>query len=320
MDRISEIITGPEANDLRLDVFLAKRFNYHSRSEWQKAVQEGEILLNGRKTKASRLLHSGEKIAFVPKEPLPEPPVDTNYQILERTPHYIAVNKPGNLPCHPSGIFFKHTLWYLMKEDLGCDLHIITRLDRETSGVVLAALDSETASRMTQDMMAGKIEKRYYSIVHGNFEKEIHAKGYLSNDPGAVVHKKRRFTVQEVPESESSETLLLPVAGDGTFSLVEARPRTGRLHQIRATLCSLGYPLAGDKLYGTDETFFLRFIEDALTEEDRASLRLPGQALHAAELIWNGIHFRAPVPDEWKEKFPELFKIMNLSESLMSRK
>ena len=168
--------------------------------------------------------------------------------------------------------------------------------------------------------MAGKIEKRYYSIVHGNFEKEIHAKGYLSNDPGAVVHKKRRFTVQEVPESESSETLLLPVAGDGTFSLVEARPRTGRLHQIRATLCSLGYPLAGDKLYGTDETFFLRFIEDALTEEDRASLRLTGQALHAAELIWNGIHFRAPVPDEWKEKFPELFKIMNLSESLMSRK
>ena len=102
MDRISEIITGPEANDLRLDIFLAKRFNYHSRSEWQKAVQEGEILLNGRKTKASRLLRAGEKIAFVPKEPLPEPPVDTNYEILERTPHYIAVNKPGNLPCHPS--------------------------------------------------------------------------------------------------------------------------------------------------------------------------------------------------------------------------
>ena len=308
MDRISEIITGPEANELRLDIFLAKRFNYHSRSEWQKAVQDGEILINGRTTKASRILHTGEKIAFVPKEPLPEPPVDTNYQILERTPNYIAVNKPGNLPCHPSGIFFKHTLWYLMKEDLGCDLHIITRLDRETSGVVLAALNSETASRMTQDMMSGKIEKHYYSIVHGKFEQKIHAKGYLSNDPDAVVHKKRRFTANEVSESESSDTLLLPVACDGTFSLVEARPQTGRLHQIRATLCSLGFPLAGDKLYGIDETFFLRFIEDSLTEEDRAELILSGQALHAAELIWNGIHFRAPIPGEWKKYFTGLLQ------------
>ena len=79
MERISEIITGPEADNLRLDIFLAKRFNYRSRSEWQKAVQEGEILINGRKTKASRVLHAGEKLAFIPKDPLPEPPVDTNY-------------------------------------------------------------------------------------------------------------------------------------------------------------------------------------------------------------------------------------------------
>ena len=307
MERISEIITGPEANDLRLDIFLAKRFNYHSRSEWQKAVQEGEILLNGQKTKASRVLHAGEKIAFVPKAPLEEPPVATDYQIIERTSRYIAVNKPGNLPCHPSGIFFKHTLWYLMKEDLGCNLHIITRLDRETSGVVLAALDSETASRMTQDMMAGKIGKRYCSIVHGNFDKEIQARGYLSNDPCAAVHKKRRFTTEEVPESESSDTRLLPIASNGIFSLVEAQPATGRLHQIRATLCSLGYPLAGDKLYGVDETFFLRFIDDALTDEDRSNLILPGQALHAAELIWDGHSFKAPVPVIWREKFPDLF-------------
>ena len=308
MERISEIITGPESDDLRLDIFLAKRFNYRSRSEWQKAVQDGEILINGRKTKASRILHAGEKLAFIPKDPLPEPPVDSNYQIIERTGHYIAVNKPGNLPCHPSGIFFKHTLWYMMKEDLGCDLHIITRLDRETSGVVLAALDPQTASCMTQDMMTGKIGKHYLSIVHGVFDHEIHAKGYLSNDPAAAVHKKRRFTSQEVPESESSDTLLLPLSSDGTFSLVEARPATGRLHQIRATLCSLGYPLAGDKLYGVDETFFLRFIDDALTDDDRKKLILSGQALHAAELVWAGKHFKAPVPEEWTKKFPELFK------------
>ena len=308
MERISEIITGPEAENLRLDIFLAKRFPYHSRSGWQKAVSDGEILLNGQKTKASRALHAGEKIAFVPKNPLPEPPVDKAYQILERTPGYIAVNKPGNLPCHPSGVFFKHTLWYIMKEDLKCDLHIITRLDRETSGVVLSAIDSETASRMSQDMMAGKIGKRYLAIVHGHFDHEIHARGYLSNDPHSAVNKKRRFTMEEVPDSETSDTLLIPVSYDRTYSLVEARPATGRLHQIRATLCSLGFPLAGDKLYGADETFFLRFIEDALTEEDRSILILPGQALHALELVWNGLHFTAPVPELWRKKFPLLFQ------------
>ena len=307
MERISEIITGPEAENLRLDIFLAKRFNYRSRSEWQKVLQDGEILVNGRKGKASRILKEGEKIAYHPQNPLEEPPVDPSFEILEQTDHYIAVCKSGNLPCHPSGVFFKHTLWYLLKEQLRREVHIITRLDRETSGVVLAALDQETAGQMNKDMMSGKIAKHYLAVVKGNFSSPVTAKGYLSSDPAAQVHKKRRFTRESVPESEEALTILEPAGFDGTHSLVKASPVTGRLHQIRATLCSLGYPLAGDKVYGVDETLFLRFISDQLTEEDREILILPGQALHALELEWNGKRFSAAPPELWYKKFPGLF-------------
>lgn len=312
MERVSEIITGPEVENLRLDIFLAKRFQYRSRSEWQKSLQDGEILVNGKKAKASRLLRAGEKIAYVPKNPLEEPPVSSDFTVLAQTDHYIAVDKPGNLPCHPSGIFFRNTLWYLLKEQEGKDLHIITRLDRETSGVVLSALDPETASAMTRDMMAGKIEKHYLALVEGVFKEEIFAKGFLSQDPAAKVRKKRRFTKEAFPDSETSVTLLKPIACDGTCSLVEAIPETGRLHQIRATLCSLGFPLVGDKLYGSDETRFLRFIADELTDTDREKMILPGQALHAFSLKWNETLFTAPVPSFWKEKFPSLFPAGNL--------
>ena len=307
MERIVEIITGPEAENLRLDIFLAKRFPYHSRSGWQQAIRDGEILVDGREGKASHSLKAGEKIAYVPGNPLTEPEVDPTFRILSETEHYIAVEKSGNLPCHPSGIFFRNTLWYLLRERLGRDVHIITRLDRETSGVVLAALDSETASRMTSDMMAGRISKRYLAVVRGRFDKPVKADGFLSPDPDSKVRKKRRFTFEPEPDCETASTLLLPAGFDGTHSLVEALPMTGRLHQIRATLCSLGFPLAGDKLYGPDETFFLRFIEDRLTDSDRMNLILPGQALHAESLEWNGHHFSSPVPMLWRKTFPALF-------------
>ena len=254
-----------------------------------------------------RVLKAGEKIAYVPRNPLEEPAVDPSFEVLEQTPNYLAVRKSGNIPCHPSGIFFKHTLWYVLKEQFQKEIHIITRLDRETSGVILCAFDQETAAQMTKDMMSGAISKQYLAIVKGEFRKKIVAEGFLANDPDSEVHKKRKFFRTPQPESESALTVLEPVAFDGTHSLVKAQPVTGRLHQIRATLCSLGFPLAGDKLYGVDDTLFLRFISDELTPEDREALILPGQALHALELEWNGKRFYAEPPEKWKERFPGLF-------------
>lgn len=94
-------------------------------------------------------------------------------------------------------------------------------------------------------------------------------------------------------EAEWAETVFERVHVCDGFSVVTALPSTGRLHQIRATLFSLGYPVVGDKLYGLDETLFLRFCEDALTDADRRRLRLPRQALHADYLRFHHPRFGA---------------------------
>lgn len=297
--RIAETLIEPEAHGLRLDFYLQRRFSYRSRTEWQKSIEDGEILLNGRRTKSSRKLQMGEKIAFIPK-PCEEPAVDRSFVLLEENEEYLIVSKPGNLPCHPAGIFFRNTLWHILREHYNETVHIATRLDRETSGVVLVARTPETAAAFTRALTENSVHKRYIAIVHGNFPAELTANGWLSPDPSTAIRKKRRFTFEQLPESERSETSFHLIKRCGDLSMVEAVPRTGRLHQIRATLFSLGYPMAGDKLYGIDDTFFTKFIDDRLTEDDRSRLLLPRQALHAAELRMpfrgGELHATAPLP------------------------
>ncbi len=281
--RIAETVIEPDSHGVRLDFYLQKRFSYRSRTEWQKSIADGEILLNGKETKPSRRLQAGERIAFLPRV-LEEPPVDPSFELLGETPEYLAVSKSGNLPCHPAGVFFRHTLWHLLRERFGEKIHIATRLDRETSGVVLVARDAAAAAEFTRELTGAHVHKRYITLVHGTFPEELAAEGWLSSDPAAKVRKKRRFTPDPVPEGERAETLFRCLERRDSFSLVEAFPRTGRLHQIRATLCSLGFPLVGDKLYGPDETLFIRFLSDTLTDADRECLILPRQALHASEI------------------------------------
>lgn len=306
--RIAETIIEPDGNGVRLDFYLQKRFSYRSRTEWQKSIAEGEILLNGKPAKASRRLQAGEKIAFIPK-PYEEPAINPAFEVLAETPDYLAVSKSGNLPCHPAGVFFKHTLWYLLREKYGENIHIATRLDRETSGITLVARNQETAALFTKALAGNGVAKRYIAFVHGNFpETPFEASGYLSFDPNSKIRKKRRFTYERVPDSETASTAFRFLAGGNGLSAVEALPATGRLHQIRATLYSLGYPMAGDKLYGIDDSFFTKFIDNTLTEEDRDKLILPRQALHAGflELPFKGgkISIHAPLPDDMKNVLP----------------
>ena len=284
-ERIIRATAGPELEGVRLDLFLADRFTYQSRTGWQSIIREGRIAVNGIRVRASRRLHAGDVIAF-DVQGIAEPEVDPSYSVVLDRPGFLVVSKSGCLPVHPSGCYFRNTLLMLMKERYG-ELFVVNRLDRETSGLVVLAKDPETAGVLSGLFASRQVEKTYLAAIFGAFPAGTVVKnGWLSSDPGSPVRKKRRFTETD-PGTEDAEpcaTEFTCLKTCGGFSLVECRPHTGRLHQIRATLCSCGYPLLGDKLYGPDETIFLRFTEDAMTDADRAALVLPTQALHAWRL------------------------------------
>lgn len=287
---------------VRLDIWLTRRFTYQSRNQWQQYIEDGKILLNGLKTRCSRKLISGEEVSFVIDKD--EPEIDPSYEIVFEDEYLLLVNKSGCMPCHPSGAFYKNTLWYLLSLKYG-KVYMGNRLDRETSGLVIVC-KTPKAAQLISDMISAKgtMTKKYIALVHGDFTRElVKAEGFLDTDNKSIIRKKRAFFPKDnLPynlsaEAEEAETLLQGKGFADGLSVVEASPLTGRLHQIRATLYSLGYPLVGDKIYGLDETMYLKFAEDAMSENEKKMLLLPRQALHAYYLA-----FKHPVTGEGIEK------------------
>ncbi|UDQ98527.1 RluA family pseudouridine synthase [Lentisphaerota bacterium WC36G] len=308
-ERIIETIIPPEHAEVRLDSYLSKRFDYLSRNQWQKAIKNGEILLNNHRTRSARILHENDVIKYVTN--FTEPAVEMKYSIIFEDEHFLIVNKGGNLPCHPAGPFFKNTLLYDLEKKYGKNsLFLVNRLDRETSGLMILTKNSALAAQMSEVFKTRAIEKEYLSIVHNDFKEYVDANGFLFDDSTSEVRKKRQFNFEKPCDSaidyESSRTELFLEERFKNYSLVKAKLHTGRMHQIRATLYSLGFPLVGDKLYGTDDLFFIKFVNGDLTEFDLQSLILPRQALHSWRLKFihpvtqEELNLMAPLPEDMK--------------------
>ena len=290
--------------------FLAKRFSYYSREQWHDLIRKGLVHLNEQNAEPDSIIKTGMRVCYYPDD-IQEPPVDTNINVLCDFKDFIAINKNGNLPCHPNGRYFNNTLWGVLKTRFEIEKpRVINRLDRETSGVCLIARNKDAASRLGKLFRSRAIRKTYIALVHGVFPETFEAIGTLGPDPDSAIRKKVRFVLDASAATHSPiafvQTRFRRLSHDGKISQIEAEPVTGRTHQIRATLLALGFPIVGDKLYGLDETLYLRHSEGTLTPEDLALLQLPRQALHAHTLeipLDPPLRVRAPLPADMKN-FP----------------
>jgi 23S rRNA pseudouridine955/2504/2580 synthase/23S rRNA pseudouridine1911/1915/1917 synthase len=275
--------------------FLAFRFRYHTRDDWQNRITSGHVRLNDEVAAPDRVLAYRDRIDYVATAAA-EPAVRFDVAVVFDDDALLVVNKPPNLVCHPCGRYFEHTLWAWARREAGLDEPIfVNRIDRETSGLVVIARTAAAAKRCRAEFIARRVEKHYVAIVEGAFPERVAATGWMVDEEDGPVRKRRRFIPAE-PESPApaggqwAVTRLRRAALHGPLSKVHVDLDTGRRHQIRATLLALGFPLVGDKLYGVDPAFFLGFCTDALTDHDRLRLRLDRQALHA-----EGLRFRHPV-------------------------
>lgn len=267
--------------------FLSSKFTYLSREQWCREADLGFLELNNRRVFGDESVKNGDLLVY--KRVIPEPDVDTNYTLIYEDDYTVIIDKPGNLPVHPAGRYRENTLWSLLQKK-GLRVKFVNRLDRETSGLLLGAKTDEALEYYNALQQKGEIQKLYRVLVHGCFSHVINARGCIGRNRDSQIRKKQVFYSfsqegDSVPEGfKEAFTLFKPIQSGEEFSLVECELFTGRLHQIRATLSSLGFPVAGDKMYGIDENLFIKFIEGRLDLGDEKALIFPRQCLHSYSL------------------------------------
>lgn len=223
----------------------------------------------------------------------------TDFSVVAENDDYLVVEKPPFLLVHPTKPSQARTLWGELKQLLafeianGGQISIVNRLDRETSGLVLVAKNAEAARRFGLLMQEQRIAKEYLAIIWGWPEWETHFVDAPLARQGAqlpsAIWLKQMIHPEGAPARTDFRVEERFTRNHGErFSIVRAFPHTGRTHQIRVHLASLGHPLVGDKIYGPDERLYLEFIETGWTPELERRLLLPRHALHSAALEVEG--------------------------------
>ena len=323
-DNPDTLTVEPPADGTELLDFLSRRFVKVSKKDLRHLIAQGEIRLNDRVVRPKYTLHSGDLVT-VPTHlddsaPRPEEDAPLEIDVLYEDDQHIVLNKPPGYPVLPDRQgkqrqFYASVMAVLNRnrppEGPYVRPHILHRLDRETSGVLLVAKNRKASRALSKQFESGDVHKTYLVIVEGRFPREeARIELPIARQESSVIKME-----PNEKNGKASVTNLILRERFGHFSLLEARPETGRQHQIRVHLQSTGYPPLVDFLYGRREILtseeFGRIIGQADVPGPEVMLdRCP---LHAFAISYarpgtgEPMHQEAPVPEDMRS-FLELLR------------
>jgi 23S rRNA pseudouridine1911/1915/1917 synthase len=330
MTELRTIEAPAEVKGQRLDLFLAAQLEGVSRSRVQLLLDQGDVLVDGKREKASLKLRGGERIDIT-GEPRPAPlkamaeeiPLDVVYEDEELA----VINKPAGMMVHAgSGQneearnrgTLVNALLYRFKalSATGGDLRpgIVHRLDKDTSGLIVVAKNDRTHAALAELFSSRQIKKTYIALVQGAVER---ARGTINSNVGRDPQRRTRMTTKPLGDARAAvshyEVVRRLANRFGKFTLVRVRIETGRTHQIRVHMASIGHPVVGDTLYGGSGQLTDQVASQAATSKaarrkaEPERLRLGRNFLHAAQLEFSHpgtgklLQLEAPLPVELEE-------------------
>ena len=306
-------ITGKEENQ-RLDKFLLKYFNNAPKSFVYKMLRKKRIKFNGKKAEGNEIIKNGDKLQmYIAPETMDSlmsekeiVKAERHFGIVYEDDNILVVSKPAGLLSHPESSVDKNTLidqilYYLyekgeydMSKESSFTPAICNRLDRNTGGIVIAGKNLAAVQAVNKAIAQRKIKKYYITMVRGEFTQEKELFGYHVKDELTNTVKVLK---KEAPGAKKIFTKVKPIAVKDNFSLLEIDLITGKSHQIRAHLKSMGYPVIGDRKYG----------EMRVNTRFKDKYGLNNQFLFAYKIAWhenegvmaylNGKEFTAVLPD-----------------------
>jgi len=290
------------AGGIRLDRYIAENLGLLSRSQIK--ARELKAAINGKEVKISRVVKNGDTLELVWKEaePLNIIPENIPLDIIHEDDRSVVINKAQGMVVHPgagnrrgtlaNALYYRRLERNGLADTGGLRPGIVHRLDKETSGVIIAAYDDEALAFLAGQFKSRSVRKTYIAIVNGiPKEKKGRIETFIARDP----KDRKRFTI--AARGRLALTYYSVIKTWRTHSLVLLRPKTGRTHQLRVHLRYLGHPITGDPLYGIADALFPQ--ASLMLHAKSLAIILPGEDTKRV--------FKAPLP----ERFTAMIRGLN---------